>query len=140
MEYVIYEAKEKTIPVARELLFLNNYVDLANQRSGNKSRFNLSSTGTHDTLTIAPLLLVGFIDKVVTEDKTGISCLFSLEFSQSNLLFSVINKSSERAGPLITKNDLVYRTMAQVYEGRFILEQNENEKMLELNLLLDEEI
>jgi hypothetical protein len=52
----------------------------------------------------------------------------------------VINKSPEHSETLISKNDLVYRTMSQIYEGRFVLEQNENDKILELNLLLDEEI
>jgi hypothetical protein len=139
MEYVIYETKEPKIPVSKELFFLNSYVELVNQHGQSKTTFELSTIGKFDKLQISPLLLVGFIDKIVARDVFEGSYRIGLEFSGENLLFNIVNCSAQNTPIMMHEDDHLYQRLSEVYAGRFTMKQRADKKMLELKLVLDEQ-
>jgi hypothetical protein len=138
MEYVIYETKERTIDVAKEIYFLNSYIDLLNQQEDREARFTLICTGRFDKLKIAPLLLVGFIDKLVAKPRPGQNYHLELGFSEARMTFTIISPGDDDKQFLVRHDDQLYRRIIEIYDDRFRLDQLTEDKTLELELFLDE--
>ncbi len=61
MSFVLYESDEETIPLAKELKYIRNYIELEEVRYGDRFSCNLSASGNMDIL-IPPLLMLPFIE------------------------------------------------------------------------------
>jgi hypothetical protein len=113
MEYVIYEAREPQIEMKKEIQFLSNYVQLINQQPDNKTFISLECNSGYEQLKIAPLLLAGLVDSIVsTGTVAGNSrCGIIIKFSGNEMHFSVAGGAAIRptAPPLLD----------ELYRGRF---------------------
>lgn len=141
MEYVIYEAKEKLIDVKKEVNFLRNYIELKNQQLDNDSTVELTVTGEHDKLKIAPLLLTGFIDKVVGENKSPAKRVYKmyLQFSGNEMTLRVDGDAVTSSAALLSPDDALYLRVKELYPERFSLVYQNDERQLTLQLKLDSE-
>lgn len=62
MRYVIKDASEIMIPLAKELEYLDNYIALQKARIGNTTNINYQKSGTILHQKIAPLILITYIE------------------------------------------------------------------------------
>lgn len=70
MRYVLYEASNKTIPLPREIQFLNNYITLMSLRYTDKVVIEVNFPKTAPEVQIPPLLFVSFVENAF---KHGVS-------------------------------------------------------------------
>lgn len=62
MRFVIYEARDNRVPLARQLDFLQSYVYLEQQRSGPGRQIDFTVTGPNTMTLIEPLLFLAFVE------------------------------------------------------------------------------
>lgn len=62
MRYVLYETKENNQSLRKEIIFINNYLDLEKMRYNENLQLDFKVTGDPKGKKIAPLLLVQFIE------------------------------------------------------------------------------
>jgi hypothetical protein len=135
MEYVIYETKEKTIDVKKELDFISNYIHLLNQQNGAAGIFTLRTEGVYNHLKIAPLMLAGIIEYMAAADKNSSNSLFdfNLRFAGKNLFFSATNTRKLLPG---YSHELTQK-LNEFYPGKYSLDVADGNKM-KLKIELDE--
>jgi hypothetical protein len=140
MEYVIYEAKERTIDVKKEIHFLHNYIQLVNQQPGGQAGFELRVMGDYDKLRIAPLLLAGFIDNIAAGTKQGKRQHYrlQLQFSGQQMECSIDGEPGKETLDFFPGNDTLYRRLQELYPGKFQYEKK-GDPAFRFNLKLDDE-
>ena len=62
MRYMLYESNDNKVELAKELQYLQNYIDLQKIRFGDKAFVDLKITGEVGDQKIVPLLLIAFIE------------------------------------------------------------------------------
>ena len=134
MEYVIYEAKEKTIAVSKELNFLKNYIDLVNQQSG-ATQLSIEIKGDYNQLRIAPLLLTEIIDQFVSQSsQSGSLSKVLLEF-EGNRLHFMVAEENEISRPI---DSVLHQRISELYGSRCTIHPLKGNQLVNLTLLLDE--
>jgi ligand-binding sensor domain-containing protein len=62
MRYMIYDCNANTVPLQKEIEYLQNYIDLNQLKSPKKLNVSLDVEGSIDGIVIAPLLLINFLE------------------------------------------------------------------------------
>lgn len=130
MEYVIYEAREPQIEMKKEIQFLSNYIQLINKQPENKTPIRLECEEQQEPLKIAPLLLAGFVDNILSASPHAMNGSYNIriKFYGNELLFSVAGAAAKPAEPAL---------LDELYRGRFTTEYSA-EKIFNLRIHLDE--
>ncbi len=130
MEYVIYDAREPQIEMKKEIQFLSNYIQLTNLQADNNMHIELEYEEGYEKLRIAPLLLAGLVDNIVSSVKgtEKTNCNIKMEFYKSEMNFSV----NGIVGKLVTPP-----LLNELYKGRFS-EEYSPAKQYTLEIQLDE--
>ena len=95
MQYMLYETDEEKVLLKSEVEYLQNYIDLQQQRFGNQLTLNVLFDVQEDWHTIEPMLLIPFIENAF---KHGIGTIqnpeidISLQVKSNMLHFTVKNK------------------------------------------------
>jgi hypothetical protein len=141
MEYVIYEAKEKLIDVKKEIHFLGNYIELLGKQSGTGAVFELNTHGQYDKLKIAPLLLVGFIDKIAGDNNVNVrnKYFIDLEFAGTELEFRVKGAFGSKESAFFTNGDTLFMRLKELYPDKYSFHYLPGNDQLSLNVKLDEQ-
>jgi hypothetical protein len=138
MEYVIYEAKEKLIAVKKELVFLENYIQLLNVQEKNNCRIVLSTGNNYGSLAIAPLLLNALLDELMalSSKNEQTEYVLHITFHGNNMHISI---TMQKALPLLlSPGSTILNQLEQQYKDRFTYHQSNNKNSSELILQLDE--
>lgn len=142
LRYVLYESGEEKVLLIRDILYLNNYIDLQKMRLSSKVTINYSVTGDLRGYVIAPLLLISFIENAF---KHGIS------YSQSSVITIQINVFEKTLTLLVSNPVLktdsfansglglknVMRRLELLYPGKHLLEAYQNDYLYIVNLKID---
>ncbi len=70
MRYMLRESDKKLVPIAREIAYVKDYLDLEKIRLNNEFRIDVDTSNLDDSIDIAPLILMPFIENAF---KHGIS-------------------------------------------------------------------
>lgn len=62
MRYMLYECNEKRVPLAKEVKYIQNYLDLESLRQGKDVEINFDVYGTVKNQQIAPLMFIPFLE------------------------------------------------------------------------------
>jgi two-component system LytT family sensor kinase len=62
MRYMLYESDEEKVTLAREIEYLNNYINLQKMRFGDDIHVTISTNGRFDDYLIEPMLLIPFVE------------------------------------------------------------------------------
>ncbi len=76
MRYVLTDARAEFVPVEKEIDYLNRYIALQRQRVPEQTRVNYSVAVDDESIRIAPLLLITFVENAF---KYGVSGSFETE-------------------------------------------------------------
>jgi len=141
MRYVLYESGTEKVELAKDIQYLNNYVDLQRLRLSSKVIVQYEVKGNLYGHYIAPLLLISFIENAF---KHGISYTNSsvvkiqIEVFEETLTLVVENpivESDSFAGGVGLKN--VKRRLEVLYPGKFSLNITNTDRLYLVHLKLN---
>lgn len=94
MRYILTETQHDDVPLSKEVEFINNYIELQQVRLTDKVNVQFTVEGDVESLRIAPLLLIPFIENafkygVSTKEETRIH--LSLKTNQQRISFQAEN-------------------------------------------------
>ncbi len=94
MRYLLYESEQSETQLSNEIEFMNHYIDLMKLRLTDKVNLNVTFPGTHERLTVPPLLFIPFIENafkhgIGSREKSEID--ISLKVHQNILTFQCKN-------------------------------------------------
>lgn len=95
LRYSLYETKEITVPLEKEIQYLENYIALEKIRLEDQTAILFENNVTDATIKIAPMLLIVFVENAfkhltMSEDQKG-RVFVSIEEKDRQLLFKCIN-------------------------------------------------
>ncbi len=127
MRYMLYESNDGKVDLARELQYLQNYIDLQKIRFGSKAFVDFKITGEVGAQKIVPLLLIAFIENafkhgVANDPSAPLRLLINLD--GVNLYFYTENKkhmnNRDMEGGIGLQN--VKRRLDLLYPGKYKLD------------------
>ena len=142
MRYILYEGDKKYIPVQRETLFLNNYIELMRLRYSSRVSINLDIPEMMPDVMLPPLLLIIFVENAF---KHGVSYAapsfidIKVEVTQDKLKFRCRNSRQEQKPEEKKKKGGVglanaRRRLDLLFPNRYNLEIKENDKEYDVQL------
>lgn len=142
MRYVLYDSAADKIPLTQDLEYISNYIDLQKLRLSKNITIPYDVTGPVNGLSIAPLLLITFIENAF---KHGISYTapseikIAIAVTGNELSLTVGNaitrSSRETAGGVGLIN--ARRRLDVLYPGRHLLDVVENDHLYIVNLKIE---
>jgi len=106
MRYMLYECNETYVPLAKEIQFLQDYVDLQKMRIEDRGDVTFEVLGNSAGLQIAPMLLIAFVENAFKHASKntidGIEIDVRLQFQEEGLLLEVKNNCEKE----LLANDL----------------------------------
>jgi hypothetical protein len=140
MEYVIYESRENFISMSKEIYFLNDYVELINRQESHAARFTIITQGVYDKLKIAPLLLAGVIDKIVSFNNGAVQNEYAirLQFLNNTMLLRINGEMMKSGYNFFDANDSLYKRLTELYDNKFSYRVMPANDCVELSLQLNE--
>ncbi len=139
MRFMLYETKSEEIPLAKELLYIEKYIDLQKIRSSNPNFVNYTITGDPGKWVIAPMLLISFIEnafKYAENKKTGRSITIAMEITNEQVNFSCENfyDQNNQATEGGLGNELISKRLGLLYPHRHQLKTDSNNGIYKVNL------
>jgi two-component system LytT family sensor kinase len=127
MRYMLYECNDNKVDLAKELQYLQNYIDLQKIRFGDKAFINFEVTGEVTNQHIVPLLLISFIENAF---KHGVAnnplspIILSINVEDGSLYFFIQNKKHTHNRDAIGGIGLVNvrRRLDLLYPGKYNLD------------------
>jgi LytS/YehU family sensor histidine kinase len=94
MSYILYECKEKLVPLQKEMDFLMNYIELEQIRTEDELDINMDISNTKDIL-VPPLLFIPLVENAfkhgVAVDEKEKTISLCMKVNDDNLLFDLCN-------------------------------------------------
>lgn len=142
MRYMLYECNDNKVDLAKELQYLQNYIDLQKIRFSNRAFVDFEVNGIISNQQIVPLLLISFIENAF---KHGVAnnpdapIYIRMDVDDSKLNFKIENKkhsfNKDDAGGIGLNN--VKRRLDLLYPGKYVLNINNGAAVYSCELSLD---
>ncbi|MCG8475836.1 MAG: histidine kinase [Cytophagales bacterium] len=98
MHYVIYEAKNKSVSLIKEIEHIQHYIDLERLRFGDKLDVNLQVEGNIEEKLLPPLLLIPFVENSFKHGARSPDNTLPIDIhllvKENRLFFSITNRTS----------------------------------------------
>lgn len=134
MRYMLQDSNEPTVPLEREMRYLQNYIELQKLRFKDGAFVNFSYSGVNEDMQIIPLILIAFVENcfkhgIVTEEASPLD--IKLQVQASKLTFEARNKKNLQNKDVLGGIGLsnVKRRLELAYAGRYEL-TIENERLI----------
>ncbi|MBS1771769.1 MAG: histidine kinase [Bacteroidetes bacterium] len=147
LRYVLYDCSGHTIKLEKEIEHLNQYINFARLRTHHKENIQLTITGTPGEHTIAPLLLLPFVENAIKhgleKQSKNTWVTVDINMKRDGLSFRCANSnfinsynSNPDHGGIGLKN--VKRRLELLYPDKYELDiiNNNRQYLVELNLEL----
>ena len=141
MRYILTETQSDRVPLRNEVDFIHNFIDLQQVRLTDKVTLNFSAEGEMDTLLVAPLLFIPFVENafkygVSTKESSNITIEISTEgnkiiFMAKNYVVPSENNLMENTGIGINN---VKRRLELIYPGKHQLTTVEKDNYYTVHL------
>lgn len=146
MRYMLYESNEDRVPLKQEIRFMDNYIDLQSLRSDKRSRIEYRKQGDPEGKSIAPLLLLPFIENGfkhgIKGDPSGGYVIIEFAIHDSNVDLYVENNKGQVDE--VEKNDFngiglnnVKRRLELIYPGKYELDIQDTGEQFSVRIKLD---
>jgi len=128
MRFMLYETKTTTIPLQKELTYINKYIDLQKIRTANANFVQYSTQGNTSKWMIAPMLFIPFIENAFKHSgskKNETAIVIKISAGDKALDFYCENYCSDN--PLATQesggagNSLIQKRLDLLYPGKHLL-------------------
>lgn len=142
MRYTLEESQTEKVALNKEIEFIKSYIDLQKLRANDKLHVTFDVEGNTDSVQIAPLLFIPFIENAFkygvsahsdSDIHIGIDCMNrQLHFSCSNSIFPA-QKIKSGTGTGISN---VKRRLELLYENNHELKINKKENSFQVDLYI----
>jgi LytS/YehU family sensor histidine kinase len=143
MRFMLYETSAELIPIAKELEYIQKYIELQKIRTANEKYVNFSITGGEEHVMVAPAIFIPFIEnafKHSTNKKIENAINIVLEIEKNAVTFSCLNyfESSEsfRQASSGLGIELIKQRLHLLYHEKHHLEIVTRENQYEVKLTL----
>lgn len=147
MRYMLYESREKFVPLEKELTYLRDFVRLQELQMENRGKVELSMTGEAGGKVIAPLLLIPFVENSfkhsLSSQADDIAIHIDVEIQDHRLDFQCVNtyfESNNTAGKYVAKGiglDNVRKRLELLYPEKHHLEIDTKDNVYYVRLQLE---
>jgi LytS/YehU family sensor histidine kinase len=144
MRYMLYDATTDNVMLEKEIEYLKSFIELEKLRIRHKDFVELSITGNVEGRTIAPMLLIPFVENAFKHGSRnvpapGIRISLSVEpemirFEVSNQLRKNSNATTDQMGGIGLTN--IRRRLNLLYPGKHQLEITPDEHFFNVRLIL----
>jgi LytS/YehU family sensor histidine kinase len=144
MRYMLYDATTDNVLLEKEIEYLKSFIELEKLRIRHKDFVLLTITGNVEGRTIAPMLLIPFVENAFkhgSRNVAGPGILIDLyigpeqiRFHVSNHLRKNITATIDQVGGIGLTN--IRRRLKLLYPGKHQLEISSEEEMYNVNLIL----
>lgn len=141
MRYILTETQHDMVPLSNEVDFIHNFIDLQKVRLTDKVLLNFSTEGSIDSLLVAPLIFIPFVENafkygVSTKESSNINIEIKTEgniihFSAVNYIVTSENNLMENTGIGINN---VKRRLELMYPGKHKLTTVEKDNYYTVHL------
>ncbi|HYC85442.1 MAG TPA: histidine kinase, partial [Chryseosolibacter sp.] len=145
MRYMIYDCKAQRVALQKEIEYLQNYVDLNQLKSARKLNVSISVEGNTEGVTIAPLLLINFLENSFKHgniyfDPAGFIHGF-LRLSEKGLVVVIRNSFTDNGVKQQDSEGIglenVRHRLKLLYPGKHLLKIGKNSGIFEIELKLE---
>lgn len=143
MRFMLYETKTAQIPLAKELAYIEKYIDLQRIRTSNPGYIQYKIEGQPGNIMVEPMLFIPFIENafkhaVSKRDGTAVNIKFIIEDNNAVTFecennYSAIAVKPEHSG---LGNELISKRLQLLYPGRHTLTINNSNKLYTVKLAL----
>jgi len=151
LRFTLYEARTDKIPLEKELLFIDKYLDLQKIRTANPDHVRYTVEGQPGAWLIAPMLFIPFIENAFkyADNKTTAAIRISLRIEKKALNFICENNYIHRDDPSQRRtpgqspaagglgNALIQKRLNLLYPGRYALEITDEKNIYKAKLVLN---
>lgn len=144
LRYIVENMDKDIVPLSAEIEYLKEFINLQKERISNPERVTFSVHGKFENLTVAPLLLVNFVENAfkhgsTTEENDQIS--FNLSVMNTTLTFRSVNTKSNSRNLEATSSGTgiqnVKKRLNLLYADRHNLEIKEDNHLYDVTLNLE---
>ncbi len=144
MRYVLNETKHDLVPLEKEIVFINNYIDLQKVRLTDKMTIQFGVTGDVEGQQIAPLILMPLIENafkygVTTKEPSEI--VMNLNVDKKAINFSAKNTIHQGENNINNNTSIglqnTRRRLELLYPEKHLLEVREEKNEFIVNLTLN---
>lgn len=144
LRYAMYESDNKAVPLAKELEFMRNYIDLMSLRCSDSTTVTCRMSHESASATIAPLLLISMIENAFKHGVSSNRPSFidvSLTESGRHLEFSCVNSNHSKSAGDRSGNGIgianMRRRLDLLYPGRYSWECRHDNETYSLKITID---
>ncbi|NML38115.1 histidine kinase [Chitinophaga sp. G-6-1-13] len=146
LRYQLYECNTETIPVEKEIAYLNNYVQLEQLRKGKALQLDYQVGENVRHFSIAPLLLIPFVENafkyVSTYTNQDNHIRLTLDYQDNNFLLEVENSVEPMASRPVMNGaggiglENVKRRLELIYKGNYDLQITPGDRVFTVKLTI----
>lgn len=142
MRFMLYETKTATIPLSKELAYIEKYIDLQKIRTANLNYIDYSVAGNPSNREIAPMLFIPFIEnafKHAGQKKAGNAITIKLMIKEKDIVFYCENSYATPNLPVENGglgNEMILKRIALLYPDRYTLNIENKERLYKVTLII----
>jgi len=144
MRFMLYDVSSDFIPLAKELEYIQKYIDLQKIRTSNEKYVNYEIKGNDPGILIAPAIFIPFIEnafKHSTNKKIEDAITITIEIKESDVTFHCINYFDNSKSTTIEKSglgiDLISQRLQLLYKDEHTLITNKIENIFDVTLIIN---
>lgn len=144
MRYIIKDALDYTIPLQKELEYIENYIELQRSRLGNTANIQFEYNGQLNGKEIAPLILITYIENAfkfgVNPDEDDCVVDVKIQVIEAKLKLSVFNKKAHISESHYSTGIGAKNTKGRLkllYPGKHQLDIQEDDTTYTVHLIID---
>ncbi|NCT94043.1 MAG: hypothetical protein GXC72_06450 [Chitinophagaceae bacterium] len=141
MRYILTETERNLVPLQNEVDFIKNFIELQQVRLTDKVTLQFSAKGDIDTLLVAPLVFIPFVEnafKYGVSTKESSSINIHIGTDGNKILFSCVNNIVSSESVLLENTGIginnVKRRLELMYPGKHKLETHSSNNVYSVNL------
>lgn len=144
MRFMLYEVKSEKISLAKELTYIEKYIELQKIRTSVPNYVNYSVEGEIGNVVIEPMLFIPFIEnafKHAETKKTENAITIHLLVEKDKIIFNCTNLYAEHSQPKIDHsglgNELIQKRLMLLYAGKHELKITDENKIYKVKLTIE---
>jgi hypothetical protein len=144
MRYMLYDATTDSVLLEKEIEYLKSFIELEKLRIRQKDFVELTISGNVEGRTIAPMLLIPFVENAFKHGSRSVASpgiLINLNIGSQEIRFDVSNHV--RKNPAITRDQVggigltnIRRRLNLLYPGQHQLDINSGDELFHVTLIL----
>ncbi len=143
MRFMLYETKTEKIPLAKELAYIEKFIELQKIRTANENYVHYEVSGRPDHKAVAPMVFIPFIENAFKHSgnkKVDQAVDIAIQIRESDIVFKCANKyephPSSPNGANGLGNELIQKRLKLLYPENHRLAVSRNDQQYQVELII----